>query len=55
MPQTIITDQISIFYMLDKWIIPGERMLALYINVDGDVQLVLNKLFPQTEDLELCR
>ncbi len=37
--------------MLDKWIIPGERMLAPYINVNGDVQLVLNKLFPQTEDL----
>ena len=51
MPQMIITDPVSIFYMLDKWIIPGERMLALYINVNGDVQLVLNKLFPQTEDL----
>ncbi len=36
MPQMIITDPVSIFYMPDKWIIPGERMLALYINVNGD-------------------
>lgn len=51
MPQMIISDPVSIFYLLGKWIIPGERMLALYINTDGDNQLVLNKLFPQTEDL----
>lgn len=51
MPQMIITDPVAIFYLTGKWIIPGERMLALYINVNGDNHLVLNKLFPQTEDL----
>ena len=51
MPQMIISDPVSIFYLLGKWIIPGERMLALYVNVNGDNHLVLNKLFPQTEDL----
>ena len=29
MPQMIISDPVSIFYLLGKWIIPGERMLAL--------------------------
>jgi Xaa-Pro dipeptidase len=51
LPQMIISDPVSIFYLTGKWIIPGERMLALYINVNGDNHLVLNKLFPQTEDL----
>ena len=51
MPQMIISDPVSIFYLLGKWIIPGERMLALYVNVNGDNHLVINKLFPQTEDL----
>ena len=45
MPQMIISDPVSIFYLLGKWIIPGERMLALYVNVNGDNHLVLNKLF----------
>lgn len=52
-PQLIITDPVSIFYLLGKWIVPGERMLALYLNEKGDKQLVLNRLFPQTEDLGL--
>lgn len=49
--QLIITDPTSIFYLIGKWIIPGERMHALYINVDGDNHFVINKLFPQEEDL----
>ena len=51
LPQMIITDPTSIFYLLGKWIVPGERMLALYINVNGKNRLIINKLFPQTEDL----
>jgi len=51
MPQMIITDPTPIFYLTGKWIIPGERMHALYINVNGDNHFVINKLFPQTEDL----
>lgn len=49
--QMILTDPTSIFYLVGKWIIPGERMHALYINVNGDNHFVMNKLFPQTEDL----
>lgn len=51
MPQMIISDPTAIFYLVGKWILPGERMHALYINVDGDNHFVMNKLFPQTEDL----
>ena len=30
--QMIITSPASIFYLTGKWIHPGERMIALYIN-----------------------
>ena len=49
--QMIITDPVPIYYLLRKWIMPGERMHALYLNVNGDNHFVINKLFPQTEDL----
>ena len=50
-PQMIISDPPSIFYLTGKWIHPGERMLALYLNVNGNHKLVINKLFPQEKDL----
>ena len=49
--QMIVTDPVSIFYLTGKWIHPGERMLALYINVDGNNKLFINDLFPVEEDL----
>ena len=45
LPQMIISDPPSIFYLTGKWIHPGERMLALYLNVNGNHKLVINKLF----------
>ncbi len=51
MPQMIISDPPTIFYLTGKWIIPGERMLALYLNTNGNHKLVINKLFPQEKDL----
>lgn len=51
MYQMVITDPTAIFYLVGKWILPGERMHALYINVDGDNHFVINKLFPQEENL----
>ena len=51
LPQMIISDPPSIFYLTGKWIHPGERCLALYLNVNGDHKLVINKLFPQEKDL----
>lgn len=51
MPQMIISDPTAIFYLTGKWIHPGERLLALYLNVNGNHKLVLNELFPQDRDL----
>ncbi|WP_130805884.1 M24 family metallopeptidase [Senegalia massiliensis] len=50
-PQVIISDPTAIFYLTGKWIIPGERLLALYLNTNGNHKIVINELFPQEEDL----
>lgn len=50
-PQMIITDPVAIFYLIGKWIYPGERLLALYIEESGKTKLILNELFPQEDDL----
>lgn len=49
--QMIITSPQSIFYLLNEWIHPGERMLALYINTEGTITLIINKLFPVVKDI----
>ncbi len=49
--QMLICDPGAIFYLTGKWIHPGERMLALYLNTNGNHKLVVNELFPITEDL----
>lgn len=51
LPQIIISDPAAIFYLTGQWIHPGERMLALYLNLNGSHRLVINRLFPQTRDL----
>ncbi|MBU3113091.1 M24 family metallopeptidase [Clostridium lacusfryxellense] len=50
-PQMIVSDSAAIFYLTGKWILSGERMLVLYINLDGHNKLVINELFPISEDL----
>lgn len=50
-PQMIISDPVAIFYLTGKWIHPGERLLALYLNVNGKHKLIVNELFPQEKDL----
>ena len=35
-PQMIVSDPVAIFYLTGKWIFPGERLLALYLNVNGN-------------------
>lgn len=54
--QMIITSPDSIFYLLNEWIHPGERMLALFLNSSGERKLFINELFPIQKDLgvELC-
>ncbi|QZY54976.1 M24 family metallopeptidase [Crassaminicella profunda] len=56
MDQMVITSPDSIFYLLDEWIHPGERMLALFVNTNGDTTLFINELFPLQKDLgvKLC-
>ena len=50
-PQMIISDPVAIYYLTGKWIYPGERLLASYLNINGNHKLVLNELFPQEKDL----
>ena len=50
-PQMLVSDPAAIFYLTGKWIHPGERMLALYLNLNGNHRLFINELFPVTEDL----
>lgn len=50
-PQMIISDATAIFYLTGKWIHSGERLLALYLNINGNHKLVINELFPQNKDL----
>ena len=50
-PQMIVSDSAAIFYLTGKWILSGERMLVLYINLDGHNKLFINELFPISEDL----
>lgn len=49
-PQMIICDPTTIFYLMGKEIHSGERLTALYLNTNGNHKLVLNELFPQSED-----
>ena len=50
-PQMIISDPAAIFYLTGKWILSGERMIVLYINLNGNNKLFINELFPISEDL----
>lgn len=50
-PQMIVSDANTIFYLTGKWFHTGERMIALYININGNNKLFLNDLFPVNEDL----
>lgn len=49
--QIIVTSPESIFYLTGKMIHPGERLLALYIDIKGNHKLLINKLFPLNESL----
>lgn len=49
--QMIITETASVFYLTGKWIHSGERMMALYINTNGDKKFIVNELFPVNSDI----
>ena len=50
-PQMLVTDPKAIFYLTGKMIHPGERLIALYLNTNGNHKLFINELFPVYEDL----
>ncbi len=49
--QIVITAPNSLYYLLDEMFHPGERMLALYLNDNGEAKLIINELFPIDKDL----
>ena len=49
--QIIVTSTASIYYLTGKWISSGERMIALYLNIDGKHKFIVNKLFPIEENI----
>ena len=44
--QMVVTSPSSIYYLTGKWISAGERMIALYLNVNGEHKFIVNKLYP---------
>ena len=51
--QMMITDPMSIYYLTDVHVAPGERFYALYLRTDGKHLFFLNKLFTIPEGVEL--
>ena len=53
--QILVTSTPSVYYLSGSWVSPGERMLALYLNANGDCALFANRLFALsgTTDAEL--
>lgn len=49
--QMIISDPYAILYLTGRYIDPGERLLALYINKAGNNKMFINNLFTVPEDL----
>jgi Xaa-Pro dipeptidase len=44
--QAIISSPASLYYFLNEWFEPGERLLVLFVNTSGEVKLLVNELFP---------
>lgn len=49
--QVLICDPLSIYYLTGKYLEPGERFYALYLNENGKHRIFLNILFTVPEDL----
>lgn len=49
--QLLVCDSASVCYLTGKYIDCMERMMVLYLDVQGNHRLVIGKLFPQKEDL----
>lgn len=53
LPQMVISDPPAIFYLTGQWIIPGERMLVLYLSLEAPPRLFVNELFSLPASLGL--
>ncbi|MEH2932379.1 Xaa-Pro peptidase family protein [Candidatus Ventrimonas sp. KK005] len=51
--QMLVSDPPSIYYLTGKWILPNERLLALYLNKNGNHKLFVNKLFTVDGDIDI--
>lgn len=49
--QMLVSDPPSIYYLTGRWILPNERLLALYLNRNGNHKLFVNKLFTVDGDI----
>ncbi|WP_027701511.1 M24 family metallopeptidase [Metaclostridioides mangenotii] len=49
--QMLVSDPTSIYYLTEELVHPGERLLSLYLNVNGKHKLYINGLFPIHQDL----
>ncbi|MCR3760766.1 Xaa-Pro peptidase family protein [Clostridium felsineum] len=49
--QMIVTSPSSVFYLSGALIDPGERLMAMYINVSGKVTFIINSLFKNSKGL----
>lgn len=49
--QMLVSDPPSIYYLTERWILPNERLLALYLNRNGNHKLFVNKLFTVDGDI----
>ena len=45
LPQLLVSSPYSIFYLTGKWIFPGERMVTLLVNDQGEATLYAARLF----------
>ncbi len=50
--QLVISAPNSLYYLLGEMFHPGERMMALYINKNGEHSFIVNALFPSAKALE---
>lgn len=47
----IVSDPASIFYLTGTWFHPGERLIALHMQADASLKIIINELFPLTTDI----
>jgi len=50
--QLIVTSESDLFYFLGKWVHSGERMIALYINKNGDKKLIINEIIMNPKEFK---